>query len=334
MPRTDDKCNRKSWNLDENLDVLLFSVGDVTSSHDGKNIEAQNFMPLDRGACTNALLKVLNEENEHSEYLSFENVLTRMGNSLDEQNVFLAPQISSTRPLNINEKFRLIPEECKGTLRALIIGINYMGQDGELRGRHNDAINMKEYIKNVIGFSEENILLLLDDGMHLEPTKDNILNAFQNLSLQCKNGDSCFVYLSGHGGELPKNCSEDEDECIEVFVPSDCKGAGLIYDEEIINNLLDAIPVNVFLTCVIDCSRSGMFLNLPWAYYVIDEDKVLTRRDDLPSKSLFDLDEGDEEYHSEKCCFNLKKFLQSTKPSDHIDSLVICCALGTLFLAL
>jgi len=77
-----------------------------------------------------------------------------------------------------------------------------------------------------------------------------------------------------------------------------------------------------------------MFLNLPWAYYVIDEDKVLTRRDDLPSKSLFDLDEGDEEYHSEKCCFNLKKFLQSTKPSDHIDSLVICCALGTLFLAL
>jgi hypothetical protein len=38
-----------------------------------------------------------------------------------------------------------------------------------------------EYIKDVHGFEDENITILMDDGEHTEPTYENIVDAFSTL---------------------------------------------------------------------------------------------------------------------------------------------------------
>ena len=45
--------------------------------------------------------------------------------------------------MNINDTFDLVPEDCTGTKRAVLVGINYVGQGaGELSGCHNDVHNV------------------------------------------------------------------------------------------------------------------------------------------------------------------------------------------------
>lgn len=59
--------------------------------------------------------------------------------------------------MDVKSKFTIVPENFSGTRRAVIIGINYVGQQGELSGCHNDAKNMIEYIKDVHGFEDEDV---------------------------------------------------------------------------------------------------------------------------------------------------------------------------------
>jgi metacaspase-1 len=56
---------------------------------------------------------------------------------------------------------------------------------------------MKTYITEVHGFQEENITMLMDDGIHTAPTKANILKAFSNLVKQCQPGDAVFCHYAG-----------------------------------------------------------------------------------------------------------------------------------------
>ena len=102
------------------------------------------------------------------------------------------------KSFKVDTKFDLTPESSKGTKRAVLIGINYTGQQGELKGCHNDVLNMKEYIINVHGFEEDNITVLMDDGEHTEPTKDNIMAAYDKIAKDSKDGDVVFCHFSGN----------------------------------------------------------------------------------------------------------------------------------------
>lgn len=50
---------------------------------------------------------------------------------------------------------------------------------------------------NVHGFEEENIVLLMDDGKHTEPTAANIINAYKKVVSDSKDGDAIFLHYSG-----------------------------------------------------------------------------------------------------------------------------------------
>ena len=50
---------------------------------------------------------------------------------------------------------------------------------------------------DVHGFQEENITVLMDDGAHTEPTRDNILAAYQKLVDAAEPGDAVFCHYSG-----------------------------------------------------------------------------------------------------------------------------------------
>jgi metacaspase-1 len=101
------------------------------------------------GACTATLLKVCYaDEHRREDNLSFTEVLMEMRDHLQSQGYEQIPQLTSSKPIDVNATFDLVPPEATGTRRALLIGINYIGHEsGVLSGCHNDVLNMVKYIK-------------------------------------------------------------------------------------------------------------------------------------------------------------------------------------------
>eukprot|EP00588_Corethron_pennatum_P006532 CAMPEP_0194293084 /NCGR_PEP_ID=MMETSP0169-20130528/47080_1 /TAXON_ID=218684 /ORGANISM="Corethron pennatum, Strain L29A3" /LENGTH=344 /DNA_ID=CAMNT_0039041467 /DNA_START=170 /DNA_END=1204 /DNA_ORIENTATION=- len=218
------------------------------------------------GACTSALLKLLyNDEVVPDDDLTYVEVLNGIRDNLDDDYTQV-PQLSSSRPFNLEKPFVLA--EGEGTRRALLIGINYVGMDGELDGCHNDVLNMKSYIEKVHGFKNSNISILMDDGKnrHANPTKKRILRNFKKLVRECEEGDSVFVHYSGHGVSLRDKDRNEKDGMDECLCPLDYTAKGYIRDDDIYSTLVAAMPAGVRMTCIMDCCHSGSILDLPYAY--------------------------------------------------------------------
>lgn len=146
-------------------DVRMISgCQDTQTSADVSNVSSFQLPdPAGRsgGACTSALLKVLYQDHHQSnENLSFVDVLTRMRTILNKGSYTQIPQLSASRKMNVQQKFEIVPSGC-GTKRAVLIGINYVGQQGQLSGCHNDVGNIKDYLVDAQGFKEENITVLM-----------------------------------------------------------------------------------------------------------------------------------------------------------------------------
>lgn len=220
------------------------------------------------GACTSALLRVLYADEQAPEtVLNFQEVLLHMRQILQNDGYDQIPQLTSSRNLDIREPFNFVPDYANGRRHALLIGINYVGHNpGELSGCHNDVMNIKKYIMNVHGFQEEDIMVLMDDGNHTEPTKDNILAAYSKLVAESVSGDAVFCHYSGHGGRLSDDNGDEEDGYDETLVPLDYENAGQIRDDDLFRILVQPMPEGVALTCVMDCCHSGTVLDLPYKF--------------------------------------------------------------------
>jgi metacaspase-1 len=170
--------------------------------------------------------------------------------------------------LDVNTSFDFTPSDCNGTKRALLIGINYIGHEsGVLSGCHNDVMNMVDYIKNVHGFEDENITILLDDDEHTSPTYDNMINAYKEFVSQAQPGDALFCHYSGHGcGIHDDEHNEEQDGKDEALVPIDYLENGMVRDDELFDILIKPLPDDVHLLCVMDCCHSGSILDLPYVY--------------------------------------------------------------------
>ena len=79
-----------------------------------------------------------------------------------------------------------IVSNCRGNKKALLIGINYYGQRGELRGCINDVNNIKRLITSR-GFIEDSthMRILTDDHRNaaLHPTRRNIIEGMHWLGM-------------------------------------------------------------------------------------------------------------------------------------------------------
>lgn len=241
------------------------------------------------GACTSALLHVLHSENKDA--LTFQEVLLNMRDVLKSKKFTQIPQLSSSRPLDIKEPFSLVPSSSDGdgTKRAVIIGINYEGQKGELSGCHNDANNVKEYLINEQGFSTSNITMLLDDGSHTSPTRNNILDAFLDLVTQTQAGDAAFVHYSGHGGKVKDDNGDEADGYDETLIPLDFQSAGQIRDDELFVTLVGAMPRGSTLTCLMDCCHSGTILDLPYLFKADGESEEMALQEGFNFTQLIGL---------------------------------------------
>ncbi|KAJ3107955.1 Ca(2+)-dependent cysteine protease [Phlyctochytrium bullatum] len=155
----------------------------------------------------------------------------------------------------------------QGKRRALFIGINYVGQNGELRGCHQDVKNMTAFVDQRMPGCEK--LILTDEpGVSADklPTKQNIINGFLWLVSNAAPGDHFFVHYSGHGGSVKDNNGDEEDGNDETIYPLDHEKAGQIRDDEIHQYLCKPLPEGSQLTAVFDSCHSGSVLDLPFSY--------------------------------------------------------------------
>lgn len=80
------------------------------------------------GALTSSLLNVLySDHRAPAQDLSFQDVLVKVRGTLTGKYTQI-PQLSSSRPMDVSSPFEIVPKGCTGTRRALLIGINYIGQ--------------------------------------------------------------------------------------------------------------------------------------------------------------------------------------------------------------
>lgn len=87
----------------------------------------------------------------------------------------------------------------------MLIGINYFGQRGQLRGCINDVKNMSTYLFESFGYKREDMVILTDDQQNpmSQPTKQNILRAMHWLVKDARPNDSLFFHYSGEEDRMP-----------------------------------------------------------------------------------------------------------------------------------
>lgn len=157
---------------------------------------------------------------------------------------------------------------CTGRRKALLIGINYFGQRGQLRGCINDVKNMSNYLNEHFGYAREDMVTLTDDQKQQmsQPTKANILRAMHWLVKDAKPNDSLFFHYSGHGGQTPDLDGDEEDGYDEVIYPVDFRTQGHIVDDEMHRIMVKSLSPGVRLTAIFDSCHSGSALDLPYIY--------------------------------------------------------------------
>ena len=207
------------------------------------------------GACTATLLKVLYQmEDSPWQEQSFIQVMDQMRTILKSKGFSQIPQLSSTRPIDMNHKFEIVPDTLTGHRRAVLIGINYTGhRQGQLSGCHNDVKNIKRYLMKHQGFQEKDMLILMDNpnGQYHAPTRKNITDAFIRITQYSKPGDSVFIHYSGHGGRVRDTSGDEADGYDETLIPVDFRNAGQILDDDVLDMLVKPMPADVNVTVLV-----------------------------------------------------------------------------------
>eukprot|EP00977_Amphora_coffeiformis_P008145 scaffold1819_cov160-Amphora_coffeaeformis.AAC.15 len=115
----------------------------------------------------------------------------------------------------------------------------------------------------------------MDDGIHPDPTYENIITAYRQLVASCEPGDAVFCHYSGHGGKLVDEDGDEEDGYDETLVPVDYQSAGQIRDDTLYKELVGALPEGVMMTSVMDCCHSGTVLDLPYVFVADGEEEEM-----------------------------------------------------------
>lgn len=168
---------------------------------------------------------------------------------------------------------------CVNNHKALLIGINYIHTNSELRGCINDIDNIEKYIKGNYNIQQSSIRRLSEkSGDFALPIRKNILEGIQWLIDGAKSGDTLFMHYSGHGSYIPDKDGDETDGRDECLVPLDYSMTGMITDDELRVMLVSCIPLGVKLFCIFDCCHSGTILDL-YANWEIKHNTYSMRRE-------------------------------------------------------
>jgi len=159
------------------------------------------------------------------------------------------------------------------------IGINYLGQSGELKGCVNDSNNFLAYSQSIVGTRASSTIQLLDTMAATDPfypTRANIERVLIRVVQEAWEGKCGHILLhySGHGGSIADAGTDEADGKDETLVPVDFNPNGLITDDWLFENVINAIPPEVKFFALIDACHSGTMFDL--RYKVTGEPPVNT----------------------------------------------------------
>jgi hypothetical protein len=148
------------------------------------------------------------------------------------------------------------------TTRALCIGVDYPGQQYELRGCVNDAENLREFLLESGAATKPEDVTVLRNG-----TADAIYRALVLLAATTHREivPSVFISFSGHGTYMRDTDGDEVDGYDECICPCDYQTAGVLRDDEL-NDLLSLFHPETRISLLMDCCHSGSCLDLPYRY--------------------------------------------------------------------
>jgi len=124
---------------------MISGCADVQTSadvFDTSNFRLPRTMGRAGGACTSALLEVLykvtDAHHQQGNGVTWVDILRQMRTALLKMGYDQVPQLTSSRRIDVRGPFYIINpvNQQHGTRRAVLIGICYRGQEGELSGCH------------------------------------------------------------------------------------------------------------------------------------------------------------------------------------------------------
>jgi len=147
------------------------------------------------------------------------------------------------------------------------IGINYFGQSGELKGCVNDSKNFLAYVQSIVGTRASSTIQLLDTMASSDPfypSRVNIERVLGRVVQEAWEGKCGHIILhySGHGGSIADTGTDEADQKDETLVPVDFNANGLITDDWLFENVINALPPEVKFFALIDACHSGTMFDL------------------------------------------------------------------------
>ncbi|KAF1984030.1 peptidase C14 [Aulographum hederae CBS 113979] len=154
--------------------------------------------------------------------------------------------------------------------KSLLIGINYVGSQHELRGCHADVQNVAEFL-TFRGYSNSrrSQVIMRDDRYTdpdgpMWPNGHNILAAMD--WLVSAPGTCCFLHYSGHGGQVRDPDGYLENDIDDTIVPVDYETRGQLASDILHRHLVTSMAPGCTLFIVFDCCHSGSAVELPYVY--------------------------------------------------------------------
>lgn len=141
---------------------------------------------------------------------------------------------------------------------ALLIGINeYAGRVSNLSGCHNDVDRVADVLRSRYDAQDSDIKILKSQ----QATKSGIIDVFDNHLTNAGEGDTAFIYYSGHGSQEaapPQFWDIEPDRQNETLVCHDSRiGAGDLADKELRFLISKVAEKNPHIVVVFDCCHSG-----------------------------------------------------------------------------
>ncbi|KAF7347408.1 Metacaspase type II [Mycena venus] len=147
-------------------------------------------------------------------------------------------------------------QECKPCVHTRLDGQSYKAL---LVGIHVEEV--RELLKDCYGYYDPDITILVDDGVHVQPTRNNILKAIRDLVKDAKAGDHFCFHYCGHSKQIPNRSGTEEDGLDECLIPSDGVESHIV-DNELNAALVLPLPAGCQLVAVLDTCHSGSLLDL------------------------------------------------------------------------
>jgi hypothetical protein len=226
----------KKNRINENTSIFNASVSRLYSST-VSNIRAIQYSRQNPRVKQNQINSLLNQY-----YSNVNNLKT----NLDKSILSIKNFVPKTVTINKNKK-------------ALLIGINYTGTSNELYGCINDVSSVKERISKQ-GFND---ITVITDLTSKKATRNNILEEFKNLLINCQAGDFLFFLYSGHGSYTFDRNGDETDGRDELIVSCDLQG---VLDDELKSLIQTHLKTDVTLFALFDSCFSGSVLDLKYQF--------------------------------------------------------------------